>query len=443
MNRSHRPLPLLLSLTAFLLLSGCGEDKLPDDDHDHDHADHDHSDDQAAARLMVSDAETGILRVIDLEDGAVLASYALTGPARLYTTESGRFAAAVQGGEANRVDFIDSGLELEPHGDHTHDRAHEPQRLDFHLAGADYGTVNPVHFVSHHGRITLHFDGDGSQNLPSVNVAFHEADLLEIDPDTLVLTTNPQHGVSVPAPDGHYLLSDPNPDGGLPSGFRVLDEQGRTLQVFNDKSNPDASCIGMHGEAVVGAHYLFGCHQDDGGVLVLSYDATQQAFSGRKLTYPDGRRTSVLADHPAQSFAVGQYGRYPDYDALVRIDPTAESIPMDAVQALPARQCSFAFERSHGDQLVVLTEDGYVHAFDPADWTLLGSVQITDPFSCSDSAAPRLVVGEDVAYLTRPDQAQVVEVDLTDYRISRTLTVPGTPGSIAVFGWYGVLEHDH
>ena len=64
--------------------------------------------DEPLGRLLVADGETGLLQLIELDNGEVIETFMVEGSARVYTTESGRIAGVVQTG-ANRVDFIDSG----------------------------------------------------------------------------------------------------------------------------------------------------------------------------------------------------------------------------------------------------------------------------------------------------------------------------------------------
>ena len=337
----------------------------------------------------MADAAGGRLRLINLSNGQVIHTFTVVGTRiSLYTTESGRIGAVVQA-DAHRVNFIDSGLEVEPHDDHTHDREHEPELLSFSLDGIALGARNPVHFVSHHGRVTQHFDGVFDPNNPANNVLVHnyvlaEAALLEAQPEPLVLMATSHHGAAVPTETGRIIFTDPDPDrafGSLPSGFLVVDESGATLQTFNDKSDTNASCLGMHGEAVVGHHYIFGCDQASTGFLILTEDPATGTFSARKLPYPDARRSSTLAAHPKQPFAVGQYGSFPNA-ALIRIDPEAAALTLNDTVALPANQCGLHFEREHGERLVVLVEDGSLHVLNPNPWATLGTLNVTAPFQC-------------------------------------------------------------
>jgi hypothetical protein len=180
----------------------------------------------------------------------------------------------VIGDDIDQVHFLDSGVMLVPHLDHAHAELEAPNLLPLQLSGAAAGTANPSHFVS-------------------------------------------------PDPEGEFDT--------LPSGFTVRDTSGNILQTFNNKAGePHEFCLGMHGSAVVGSHFIFGCHQADTGVLILTQGG-DGAFTSRKALYPEPfRRTSAIAAHPTLPFAVGQYGQFGDnnyYAGLIRIDPEAESIP--------------------------------------------------------------------------------------------------------------------
>ena len=407
-------------------------------------ADHHHGD--QIGRLLVADGEEGVLKVVELESGEVIEEFEIEGAfARVYTTESGRVAAAVQYG-ANRVDFVDSGLYFEDHGDHFDRARGRPSLLSFSLEGETVDGTNPVHFVSHADRVSVHFDGDSTAGIPTRNVIFQEEDLFVDTPSTLVLSSAPQHGLAVPVDGNRIVFSAPDPErefGSLPSGFVVLDEDAQELQNFNNRSDFDASCLGMHGEALVGRSLLFGCYQrredgsGDGGILVLTQDPETDDFEARKISYADGRRTSILRGHHDQPFAVGQYGRFPDpgYRALVRIHPDAPEILPEHIQELPTLYRSFDFEKAEGDLLAVLTIDGFLHVFRPADWTSVGSLQVTVDFTEAEEPRPFMETGPGVAYVTIPATGDVVEVDLETVTVRRTMQVGGSPTTLTYLDW--------
>ncbi|MBM3934143.1 MAG: hypothetical protein FJ319_07560 [SAR202 cluster bacterium] len=411
-----------------------------DDEHGHG--------DEPQPRIIVADGATGLLQVVDLESGEIVATFQVEGKSSLYVTESGRIAAAVQTA-AGKVNFIDSGMWADDHGDHIDAYKGEPSILPFSLSDAAYGSKNPVHFVSHNGYVTVHFDGNFDEGVSSKNLILPERAVFDSGVSPFVLTTEANHGVSVPAARSLLLISDPDPTrefGTLASGFKIVDQQGNTIQTFNDKADPQKRCLGMHGEAVVGDSFLFGCFQKnidgtgDGGVLVLTQNPATGFFSSKKISYPDNFRTSVIKAHHDQSFAVGQYGVFHNYNALVRIDPAADSINQRDIYTLPANYQSFDFEHSEGDQVVVLTKDGVLRVLDLATWTLVGELDVTGPFERFGSGAlPSMVAGHGVAYITIPDTGEIIEVHLEEMEIERTFKVAGNPSAIAIFGWNAPL----
>ena len=404
---------------------------------------------QPLGRLLVADGETGLLQLIELDNGEVIETFMVEGAARVYTTESGRIAAAIQTG-ANRVNFIDSGLYLEEHGDHFDKEKGVPSLLPFNLTGELVNSQRPIHFVSHEGRVNIHFDGNFGEGVDSKNVTVREGDLFLSNPDTLILTSAQQHGAGAPVHGGKTIFSLPDPDrefGSLPSGFAVVDEQGNILQTFNDKEDFQASCLGMHGETIVGEHFIAGCNEKredgtgDGGVFVMTHDPVTGLFSAHKIAYPDGLRTSIISSHHAQPFAIGNYGSNPDpgYRALVRIYPASTEIDPSDIQQLPAAYRGFGFEKEHGDKLAVLTVDGLLQVFNPSDWTLLGSTQVVADFSDAEGLRAALTVGSGFAYVSDPNAGEILEVDLDTVSVSRTFSVEGQPVNMTALDWVAPL----
>ena len=124
-------LALLMFLMSCSILSMQAIAQEYDDEHD-----------EPLGRLLVADGETGLLQLIELDNGEVIETFMVEGSARVYTTESGRIAGVVQHG-ANRVNFIDSGLYLEEHGDHFDKKKGIPSLLMFSITGEITNSKDP------------------------------------------------------------------------------------------------------------------------------------------------------------------------------------------------------------------------------------------------------------------------------------------------------------
>lgn len=403
-----------------------------DADHEHEHdADHSHDEEKASVthRLMVADAESGQVWVIDVARGEVIESFNVEAPATLYTSADGRYAFAVQR-QANRVNVIDSGVFKESHGDHAHYRARTPRMLDTAFEGG-----GPAHFVVHGQQIAVFYDDDGTA------VVYNMRDMTGTNPTAITLTTErPHHGVAVPF-DDVFLVSIPDleaeEDGELALGIAVKDAEGNTLAEFTN-------CPELHGEAVHGASALFACAD---GILVI--DRNGDEFSTRKLDYPpttdaEARAWRLMA-HPDQPYVFGGF----QSETLIRIDPaTGEVTPI----AVPGEIHRFVLDTMSGSRLVALTTDGNLHLIEPESGEVLGSVAAVTAFSLEGGRIPRpeVTAGSNVAYVSDPATGEVIEVLLDDMTVSRSFTLEGKPGRLALAGLLNqpVLlqpadDHDH
>ncbi len=183
-------------------------------------------------RLFVADHAEPVVTAIELADGAVAGRFELEGPATLYTTASRAAVFAVQGA-ANRVSAITSGIAIEDHGDHGDIDVTSPELLEASLAGE-----RPVHFVEHHGKIAVFFDGSGQASVIA------ESDWLSGNASAVDLASAaPHHGVAAPMGD-YMLLTRPNADdtSALPVGIDVIDPEGAQVGELHP-------CPDLHGEA--------------------------------------------------------------------------------------------------------------------------------------------------------------------------------------------------
>lgn len=407
----------------------------------------------ALGRMLIADGVSAYLKVLDLETGTVLDSFQVSAAgAAVYTTEDGRFGFAVQGGINGKVNVVYSGLYVEPHGDHVHLEKVAPKLLPWELTG-----VKPVHFVSHHGETALFFDGERDTTLvpgqaPSQVHFVKESEFLMTEPTIKKFTlAGPQHGVALAGNSGRYLVSVPDSrfadftsTGSTPFGLKVYDANFAELQDFSDTTNFARSCRGLHGEAANDIHVIFGCNGTlDSGALVLSWNPGANEYTSKKIKYPrDGlnRGAGTVKGHAERNFFLGNLGG----NHLARFRVEADSLLDSDIVDLGAALGGFEFEREHGEHAVVLTRDGKLHVFDvKTGWNNKSEIQLWDNAASNrwetGKRVPKLVTGPGRAYVSDPHEGKVYEIDIEHAEVVRTISLPGQPWNMAVFGWYEVF----
>ncbi len=449
----YRPLIRQLALAAlpavaFAGITGCtssssggGGDQNGDDNghhHDHDHV-------AGAVRALLGD-ENGVLRLYNLSDGNVVWTHSfadadagdLTG---ITATEDGRFAAINLRGTANRVNFLDSGVLVEEHGDHVHLEVEPPQLLNYAISGDQFGASRIAHIVSRDGRVSAFFDGEPGLTDSAYAITVPLSNLTAAMPVAAdVLVGNRHHGVSLPAEHDAVIMSV--------SETGVAGSTARTgVRVFEGGTEVAGfphSCNGLHGYAVVGDHYLFGCANAQGGVLVLTHDhdaATE--WSEHQVDFPAGATNGVsnFAAHPELAFALAPWGT----EAFIRVHPDADQMSDDDVLDLPARQCGYALRDDNGEHLLVLTVDGVLRAYDAGDWSEGPQLAVLGEFECAGTVPLLRSVGSYV-YVTDPVGGALVEIEIEDdeFEIHGSFSVQGEPRRLALFRHpAGHEDHDH
>jgi hypothetical protein len=357
----------------------------------------------SAARLVVVDAVAATLTVLDAATDERLASFATPGRiGNVVSSPSGRWVYATHS-DANRVTILDSGLRLESHGDHA----------DL-IVGAPYvrATLNPgrkpIDFWTGNGMATVHNDDDGT-------LAILDERVLEISIEVTKLKgAGTGHNNAVVLEDTVLLSHVPS---AKVSAYALAD--GKLVETFE-------SCPGAHGWTTRGTTAAaVGCTD---GVMLFSKSGgvvTMQKI-GEPAGSPDNARVSYTASHPAHELIVGNFGQ-----GVAVIRPGAAELQPVPLSANPIR---FAFTRD-GQQVIVLTLDGQLHAFDPAAGRVLWSTQAVAPVDTTVAGAPRpmLAVGESVTYVSDPPDGRIVKIDLTDGQpVGAPIAVGGTPTLIVL-----------
>ncbi|MGM8225958.1 hypothetical protein ACSV5M_05215 [Cellvibrio sp. ARAG 10.3] len=389
----------------------------------------------SGARLLVTQpgAHDHVL-VFDLEEKTELANLHVEGNiSGLYASPNNRYGIAVQG-NAGIVNFIDSGVEWETHGDHGHLHLSEPAMVDFQMAG-----TKPAHVTKHEDQIVIFFDG--AEGTPAEIRIVTESGIA--DGATLAEYSDNinQHGAAQAW--GEYLIAtarDGNitPATTLPSMVRVSERHGDHFHELELFDAPEHACTGLHGSAQNVGFVTFGCTD---GVLVI--EPHDDHFHAHKIAHDT--RISSLYGHPNVIDFVGT-GRNSNEEpvALFAVSPATETITAISYDRTP-RAYSFAED---GEVFLILDTEGGLTALDTHDWSVVGErIQVTAAAE-GEGQVFRLTLSDDgeTAYIADVGAQEILVVDIHEWAIDNdaTIELDFAPGPIL---WVGTSneegEHDH
>lgn len=361
-----------------------------------------------AARLVVADAKTHVLNVLDLEKGQVIASFGTPGKVSgVYAGPSGQYIYALHRDD-DRVSVVHSGLSTVSHGDHS-DLQEAPAYV---LATLNIGP-KPTHFFAHGEDIVIYNDGDGTAAL------FGETLLGKTNDMTFVKTPQPDHGA--PALVGGKLLV------GMLALNRVdaYSADGKFIKTV-------AECAGVHGEAARGDTVYFGCKDGVLGVTVKGDTITKTKWTNPAGT-PEGTRVGTVAASEKSTQLYGNFGA-----GLVRWAPGSQTMTPVKLSANPFK---FAFTED-GKNVLVLTADGQLHRLNAATGRIEQSASVVAATDLTDKAAlrPTMTLGGEAAYISSPTTGEVLEIALKTLKTERRFKVNGNPTALALSEMHG-MQH--
>jgi DNA-binding beta-propeller fold protein YncE len=359
-------------------------------------------------RLVIADADTGALTVLDAADGRTIATFGTpSANPGVTASPSGRWVYAVNTA-ANRVTILDTGLRLEDHGDHADLVVGPP-----FVRGTIVTGRRPIDFWAQRGMATVHNDDDGT-------LAVFDEGRLEVALDyTEIRGAGTGHNNAVVLGDT-VLLS-------LASAGRIT-----AYRMDNSIVTSFEGCLGTHGWTTRGATAAAGCI--DGVMLITNSPAGLMAKKvAEPAGSPDTARVSTLISHEQSPVLIGNFGQ-----GLAIIQPDADLMQVVPLPSMPVR---FLFDAA-GTRLVVVTLDGMVHVLEPATGRILGSMAAVTPIRTGDGAPPTalMAVTATTAYVTDPQAGQVVAVDLAGPSLARRMNVGGAPRGIAAVAMTGVQD---
>ncbi len=426
-----------------------GHDDHGDDDaHDHegeheqheehdDHGDHEdeHGSVSAIGRLLITDAESAQLSVIDLSSGEISSGvFEVAAPgARVYPSPSHRYGIVLARGpedDDDRVHLFDGGVFEVEHGDHFDLVTQPVSRHAFEIA-----EELPIHFVNSYGWSAIFTDARGRVFM------IDEAALISSQGDyqPIVLDAGPQHGAALAISEEHVIVSSNNPDfpeesdSSLPLGVEVRDLNDAVIYDASDRS-----CPGLHGESHNAHGAAFGC---TGGVLFLH--AHDGEYEHEFIANPPEMRSesrigSVYGHHHVEHF----FGRASYFDGQGFADDGIWLIDvarggMRQVFSEPSVNAMFS---SDGEMLYVLGIDGVLHGLDAHDGDLHSTMQLAAP---GEAGAPAFTIAGEMLYLVDPNSGHAWAVHLEDMEIEAEWHLRGAPASVAFVGLIKAGHDDH
>lgn len=369
-------------------------------------------------RLMVADGdpENPRVAIVDLDDGAVVATFPTLGTARAYSTDPGSgYAYAVQG-VPGLVEIFASGIEEAPAGGL---RKQTPSPLTARLEGA-----RPTHWAAHDHWVVSFNDGDGSFDYLLETTLGTSRTLMR-----RATTGIAHHGVAV-IWHGNVVASHAIAD---PADAARTIRTGVTVRKL---ATPDLvaetvpGCPGLHGEAANEAVIAFGCSD---GILLGERHEGKGKLAFRKLAHPEGRAFGTLrAKEGLPRLIANNRDVAAGYDVGFVVVDHAEDVPTWTPVSIGVRALAFLFEVT-GNRLLVLGADGALRAHDAMTGSPIGAeLAVVPPYATG--LAPTLAVGAGVAFVLDPRDGKVLEVDLETWSTARVFEVGGQPISAAAFG---------
>lgn len=385
-------------------------------------------DSESGARLLITKpGHHDHILVFDLAKKEVIADLhvdsVLTG---LYATKNNRYAIAVQGGDNGVVNFIDSGVEWEDHGDHGHLHVNDPKVLDLELSGA-----RPGHVTTHADKTVIFFDGiEGS--VPAemrwvTDASIAAGTVLATHQDSIR-----QHGAAQAW--GDYLISSARlPTESGPTQVLVSERHGDHFHSETLFDQPEYACPQLHGSAQNSGYIAFGC-----GNGVLLVEAHGDHFHAHKIAN-NTRISSVFGDEGSISFVGAGRNNNADPISLFAINPVTETITPIAYEKTPR---AYAFAEG-GELFLVLDTEGGLTAFDTETWAVKGArLQVTASAEASGQTFRLTVSGDgETAYVADVGTQQIRVINIHGWKLETDKAIPldFSPGLIL---WVGSAEEE-
>lgn len=383
----------------------------------------------SAGRLLVSEAQSSAVSVIELQNGQALTRFQLPYVVTaLYSSPGFRYGLALQRND-NLVSFIDGGLYQEDHGDHLHAYQQDPLWLNY-----SWDQVRPTHYETHDAWSALFFDGLAEPYAPASIALLSDQSITEQRRAASLELPRNMHGTAEPR--GDYLLTTYRPEQATTTSPTQVELYRRNGDSYRFIQRFETTCPGLHGSFSSHDFSVFGCTD---GVLVVEQDQNQ--FSAYKIANPaslvaPARIGTLLGDKEQDKF-IGVAG-----DRLFAIDPVAKSIN-EIDWRLGQAKTRLAQGYSPDGQYLLLDNQGWLHRWD--------ALQAYKPLPSLDlgiepvTGNPPVMVfhpAQPIAYVSDPALKQIHQLDLESAK-TRILKLDFTPSKLAWTGLLNAESHAH
>lgn len=370
------------AVVATLLVTACGAEPAPVAEVPHGYVEGAEETAEAQPRLVLADARSGQVRVLDLTTEEVTEVGQVDGVDGI--RGDGRFAYLTTG---RSVHIVDSGSWLVDHVDHVHYYRAEIR---------DVGTIPGEQAVGVHS--------DASVAAVSFAGTATLLDRAELERGTVAETgTIEPAGRGEAVPYGERVLSA----GAV--GVEVRARTGERVAVV------DEPCREPHAAAVTRRGVVFGCA--GGALLVTEQDG---AFTATGIAYPEpeaGRAEEFRHRRSSATLvAAAEHGVWL-LDVTKRTWTLLRTGPVVAVNTAGA-----------GTPVLALTGDGVLHALDPVTGAETARTRLLAEPLATGATPPVIEVDATRAYVNDAAAGVVHEVDYNDeLRIARTFTLDIAP----------------
>ncbi len=382
----------------------------------------------AKGRLLVSDKNSAVVSVYDLDRSELISQFQLINtPDAVYPSPGQRYAFVVQRA-TDRVQLVDGGQWLEDHGDHLHPYSEQPKLMSFQLNGS-----RPTHVQSNSSTTAVFMDGDAASKTPAAVVTVNEANI-SADKKDLPLLQYDTHMHGAAQPRGDQLIStirDAASSDILPDKVGLYSQ---TAGKFSLSQTFTPTCPRLHGSAQNKGFIGFGCA--DGMLMIAQSGTTYSATKIANVADITGtNRIDTVEGHDDAAHFVGLAG------ALVfAVDPKSNTMSKIDWQA-PANAAIVGYGfTAKAKHFVLLDNQGYLTVlnYSGSAFTLAGKVQVASDVAAMPTGSSlqlSLAGSEYRAYVSNPLSKAVVAVDLAKLQVTSTLQLNYTPHKLS---WLGI-----